>query len=137
MLKAAGEEGVELVRKMAEAVFSSGMIPVDWVENFILNLYKGKGEVLDCGNNQSLKLADQIMKLLEWVQDSSMRQMVNIDEMQFAFVPGRHTTDAKFIVYQPQKYIAPANKNSFSPSSTLRKPSIVCQDKSRGGHWGP
>ena len=39
MLKAAVVEGVELVRKLAEAVFSSGMIPVDWEESFILNLY--------------------------------------------------------------------------------------------------
>ena len=29
MLKAVGEEGVKLIRKLAEAVFSSGMIPVD------------------------------------------------------------------------------------------------------------
>ena len=39
MLKAVGEEGVELVRKLAEAVFSNGMTPVGWEESFILNLY--------------------------------------------------------------------------------------------------
>ena len=44
MLKAAGEEGVELVRQMVEAVFSSGMIPVDKEESVIMNLCKGKGE---------------------------------------------------------------------------------------------
>ena len=110
MLKAAGEKGVELVRKVAEAVFSSGMTPVEWEERFILNLYKGKGEALDCGNYHGLKLTDQVMKLLELVLDFSIHQMVNIDEMQFAFVPGRGTTDAIFIVCQLQKYIAAANK---------------------------
>ena len=111
MLKAAGEKGVELVRKVTEAVFSSGMTPVDWEESFVLNLYKGKGEALDCGNYHGLKLTDQVMKLLERVLDSSIHQMVNIDEMQFTFVPGRGTTDAIFIVCQLQeKYIAAANK---------------------------
>ena len=72
MLKAAGEEGVELVRKLAEAVFSSGIIPGDWEESFILNLYKDKGETLDHGNYRGLKLTDQVMKLLEWGLDSSI-----------------------------------------------------------------
>ena len=45
MLKAAGEEGVELVRLLAETVFSSRDIPKDWEESFILNLYKGKNRI--------------------------------------------------------------------------------------------
>ena len=107
MPKAAGEEGDELVRKLVEAVFSSGMIPVDWEESFILNFHKDKGEAFDCANYSGLKLTDQIMKLL---LDSSIGQMVNIDEMQFAFVPGRGTTDAIFIVHQLLKYITAPNK---------------------------
>ena len=106
MLKAAGEEGVELVRQLTEAVFSCGVIPSDWEESFILNLYKGKGEVLDHGNYHGLKLTDQVMKLLERVLDIFIHEMVNIDEMQFGFVPGRGTTDAIFIVRQQEKYIA-------------------------------
>ena len=43
MLKAAGEEGVELVRQLVEAVFRSGEIPKDWEVSYILNLFKGKG----------------------------------------------------------------------------------------------
>ena len=38
----------------------------------------------------------------EWVLDSSIRQMVNIDKMQFSFVPGRGTTGAIFIIRQLQ-----------------------------------
>ena len=86
-------EGVELVRLLAETVFSSGDIPNDWEESFILNLYKGKGEALDRGNYRGHKLTDQVMKLLERMLDSFIRNMVDIDEMQFGFVPGRGTTD--------------------------------------------
>ena len=59
MLKAAGEEGLEKLRLLAELVFSSGEIPKDWEESFILNLYKRKGEALDGGTYCGLKLTDQ------------------------------------------------------------------------------
>ena len=47
------------------------------------------------------------MKLLEHVLDPLIRNMVDINEMQFGFVPGGGTTDAIVIVRQLQeKYIA-------------------------------
>ena len=49
------------------------------------------------------------MKLLDQVLDSYICKMVNIDEMQFSFVPGKGTTDTIFVVFQLQEYIA-ANK---------------------------
>ena len=57
------------------------------------------------GNYHGLKLADQVTKLLERVLDSFIHRMVNIDEMQFVFVPGKGTPDAISIVRQLQKYI--------------------------------
>ena len=58
------------------------------------------------GNHRGLKLTDQVTKLLEWVLDFYIHEIVNIYEMQFGFVPGRGT-DAIFIVRQQQeKYIA-------------------------------
>ena len=82
------------------------MITSDWEESFILNLYhKGRDEALDRGNHRGLKLTDQVMKLLEWVLDFCIHEMVYIYEMQLGFVPGRGT-DAIFIVHQQQeKYI--------------------------------
>ena len=110
MLKAAGEEGVELARQLIEAVFCCSVIMQDWEESFILNLYKGKGEALGRGNYNGLKLTDQVMKLHEQVLDFYIREMVNINEMQLGFVPGGCSTGSIFVVRQLQeKYIA-ANK---------------------------
>ena len=81
MLKAADEEGLNKLRLSAKLVFSSGDIPNDWKKSLILNLYKGKGEALDRGKYRRLKLTDQVMRLLERVLDSSIRKMVNIDDM--------------------------------------------------------
>ena len=94
-----GEEGVEMVRKLTEAVFNSGMIPVDW-EELSWIFIRARVKPLTCGNYHNLKLTDQVMKLLKRVLDSSIHQMVNIDEMPYAFVPGRGTTDAIFTIRQ-------------------------------------
>ena len=94
MLKAAGPEGTELIRQLAERVFAGEPIPTEWEESTILNLYKGKGDALDRGNYRGLKLTDQVLKLLERVLDSAIRDMIDINKMQFGFVPRRGTTDA-------------------------------------------
>ena len=65
MLKASGEEGVRLLRQLGEDVFSTGVIPEEWGQSTILNLYKGKGDALDRGNYRGLKLTEQVMKVLE------------------------------------------------------------------------
>ena len=121
MLKAAGEVGIELLTELTEVVFCNGVIPTDWQESFILNLYKGKGDALERRNYRGLKLTDQVMKLLERVLDSFIREMVDIDAMQFGIVPGRGTTDAIFIICQSQeKYIA-ANKPLYFAFVDLEK----------------
>ena len=81
MLKASGPEGVELLRQLCESVLNGDAIPSDWEQSYILNLYKGKGDALDRGCYRGLKLTDQVMKLLERVLDSAIRNMVDIDEL--------------------------------------------------------
>ena len=99
----------------------SCMIPSAWEECFILNLYKGKGEALDHSKYYSLKLTDQVMKLLEWVLNFYICEIVNIDEMQFSFVPGRGITDLIFVVcLLEEKYIA-TNKLLYFAFVNLEK----------------
>ena len=77
------------------------------------------------------------MKLLGQVLDSSIHQMVNIDEMQFAFMPGRGPTDAIFNVCQLQeKYIAAANKQLDFAFVDLEKAFDRVTKRSCGGPWG-
>ena len=56
--------------------------------SFIVCLYKGKGDALERGNYCSLKLTEQVMKILERIVDGLIRQLVSIDNSQFGFVPG-------------------------------------------------
>ena len=103
MLKAAGSKGIDFLRELTKSVVKHGKIPEDWEMSFILNLYKGKGDALNRGNYRGLKLTEHVMKVMERIVDGMIREMIAIDEMQFAFVPGRGTTDAIFIIRQLQE----------------------------------
>ena len=65
------------------------------------------------GNYPGLKLTEQVMKVLERIVDSLIRQLVSIDDSQFGFVPGRGTTDAIFVVRQLQEKLLAANKRLY------------------------
>ena len=90
--------------------FAMARYPSDWEQSFIVCLYKGKGDALEKGNYRCLKLIAQVMKVLERIVESLIRQLVSIDDSQFGFVLGRGTTDAVFVVRQLQEKYLGANK---------------------------
>src|SRR2546425_1028106 len=100
MLKAAGEAGVKWVTDICNEVARSGVVPVDWRRSWMVNVYKGKGNALECSSYRGIKLLEHVLKVLERVIEARLRKTVKLDEMQFGFCPGKGTTDAIFIVMQ-------------------------------------
>src|SRR5260221_7084784 len=49
MLKAAGEAGILWVTDVCNAIVKEGRIPVDWRKSWMVNVYKGKRDALECG----------------------------------------------------------------------------------------
>src|SRR3989441_1029329 len=97
MLKAAG---VKWVTDICNEVARSGVVPVDWRRSWMVNVYKGKGNALECSSYRGIKLLEHVLKVLERVIEARLRKTVKLDEMQFGFCPGKGTTDAIFIVMQ-------------------------------------
>ena len=124
MLKASGDTGARLVADLANDMVRNGVIPSDWEDSFIINIYKGKGDALERGNYRGLKLLDHVMKGIERVIEKIIREIISIDDMQFGFMPGRGTTDAIFIL---------RTRNCTSHLLTLKRRSIAYQEKSSGG----
>ena len=121
MIRAAGDMGASMIRDLAAAIIRDGEVPSDWEQGFIVYFYKGKGDALERGNYRSLKLTEQVMKILERIVDGLIRQLVSVDDSQFGFVPGRGTTDTMFVVRQLQgKYLA-ANKRLYMAFIDLEK----------------
>lgn len=119
MIRAAGDTAVSMI--IASSIVRDGKVPTDWEQNFIVCLYKGKGDALDRGNYRGLKLTEQVMKVLERIVDSLIRQLVTIDDSQFGFVPGRGTTDAIFVVRQLQEKYLAVNKRLYMAFVDLEK----------------
>ena len=106
MLKAAGDEGVRWMTDLCNVIVREGKVPADWSKSWMVSIYKGKGDALQCGSYRGIKLLEHAMKVFERVVEKRLRGVVQIDDMQFGFRPGVGTTDAIFIVRQLQeKYL--------------------------------
>ena len=92
MLKAAGEDGTRWMTELCNAVVRDGKIPEDWSRSWLVNVYKGKGDALECGSYTGIKL-----------------------------VAGKSTTDAIFIVRQLQEKYLARNKELWMAFVDLEK----------------
>jgi len=121
MLKASGEAGKLWVTDVCNKVVMEGCIPEDWRRSWMVNVYKGKGDALECGSYRGIKLLDQVMKVLERVIEVRVRNKVKVDGMQFGFSSGRGTTDAIFIVRQVQERFLVKGKELWMAFVDLEK----------------
>ena len=103
LIRSAGKEIIKFITNLADRIIKEGCIPSDWNLSYIVSLYKGKGDALSRDSYRGLKLLDQVIKIIERVLDSVIRSQVDIDSMQFGFMPGRGTADAIFILRQLQE----------------------------------
>ena len=110
MLKSAGEDGIKWMTDLFNQIVSEGKIPADWKKSWIVTVYKGKGDALDCRLYRGIKLLDHAMKVFERIIEKRVRSHIELDDMQFGFSPGKGTTDAIFIVRQLQEKFLSKNK---------------------------
>ena len=121
MLKASVEVSCPLLCDIANAIIAEGVIPGDWNMSYIINLYKGKGDALERGSYRWLKLTEHCFKVIERVIEKITRTVVEIDEMQFGFVPGKGLNDAIFILCQLQEKHLEKSKTLYLAFVDLKK----------------
>ena len=66
-------------------------------------MYKSKGDALDCGNYRGIRLLEHIMKVWKKMLEARLREMININENQLGFSPGKSTIDGLFMLRQLQE----------------------------------
>ena len=74
MLDAAGEVGLLWMADLFNTIIREGKIPDDWKRSWLVTVYKGKGDALDCGSYRGIKLLDQMMKVFERVIEKKVRE---------------------------------------------------------------
>ena len=98
--KCLGETGINFLTSLFNNIVSSNTIPDGWRCSILVPIYKGKGDIQDCGNYRGIKLTSHTLKIWEKVVERRLREMVNIGEGQYGFMPGKSTTDAIFALRQ-------------------------------------
>ena len=120
-IAASGMVGVEVITEICNRVLDGICIPDDWRYSVLVPLYKGKGDVRDCGAYRGVKLLEHGMKVLERVFERRLRAVVDIDEMQCGFMPGKGTVDALFMVRILQEKYMRKNKKLYMCFVDLEK----------------
>jgi len=62
------------------------------------------------GSYRGVKLLEHSMTIVERVLERRIRSLVNLDEMQLGFMPGKRTMDALFVVRRWKKNIEQKRK---------------------------
>ena len=112
MIVASGEIGKKVMMEQCQRVLDGrGML--EW-KSVIVPIFKGKDDVMSCGSYRGVKLLEHAMKTVERVLEGKIRALVNLNEMQFGFMPGKGTVDAIFIVRRMQNEYQKKDKKLLS-----------------------
>lgn len=94
--KCLGADGIDILWDLMRKVMQQERIPNEWRKSVMVPIFKGKGDVQQCGNYRGIKLMCHTLKIWERIVENRLRQESVISEEQFGFMPGRGTTDAVF-----------------------------------------
>ena len=98
MISASEEVGVSVMVELCQRVLDGKGMPDEWQTSVLVPIFTEKGNVRNYNIYRGVKLLEQAVKIVEKVLKRRIRELVNIDSMQFDFMPGRGTTDALFVV---------------------------------------
>ena len=98
--KVLGSLGIQWLTKFFNKILVEGKIPEAWRKSCVVPIFKGKGDVQDCGNYRGIKLMSHSMKIWEKIIDKRVRGETTVTRNQFGFMPGRSTMEPIFCVRQ-------------------------------------
>ena len=113
MIVASGEIGVKVIMELCQRVLDGRGMPDEWKTSVIAPLFKGKGNVMSCGSYEGVKLLEHAMKIVETVLERRIRTLVDLNEMQFGFMPRKGTMDAIFNLRRTQEEYQKKDKKLY------------------------
>ena len=95
--------GVIFFKETLNQITDEENIPDIWRKSFLIPIFKNKGDIMNCGNYQGIKLMCHSMTVYERVHEYPLRNVVSIIEEQVGFVEGKSTTVAMCVLRQLQE----------------------------------
>ena len=129
MIIASGTFGVGVTKKLCQRMLDGEGMPEEWKTSVVVPIFKGKGDVVDCGAYRGVKLLEHAMKIVERVLENRIRELVMIDKMQFGFMPGKSTTHALFILRRMQEEFRGREKSCTCVLWIRKRHSIKYREK--------
>ena len=114
----------DIVKEMTEIfrnIFEKGEVPEECKKSFTIQIFKGKGDALECGKYRGIRLLEHGMNIYEKVLEEKLRKVIKIDAHQCGFCPGRSTTDAIFVIRQIQEKFSQKKKKLYHIFVDLEK----------------
>ena len=108
MIVASGKIGVKVIMKLCQHVFNGRGMADEWKASVIVPIFKGKGNVMSCESYRG-----HAMKIFERVLGRQIETLINLNKMQFGFMPGKGTVDAIFIVRRIQEEYQKKDKKLY------------------------
>ena len=99
--------------ELCQRVLDGGGMPDEWKTSVIIPIFKGKGDVMSCRSYRGIKLLEHAIKFVEKVLEKRIQTLVNLDKMQFGFMPGKGTVDAIFIVKRMEEEYQEKDKKLY------------------------
>ena len=98
MIIASGKFGVGAIKKLCQREHDGKGMPEEWKTSIVVLIFKGKGDVMDCGAYRGVELLKHAMKIVERALENRIRRLVTMHDMQFGFMPKKCTTHTLFIL---------------------------------------
>ena len=99
IFKAGGDKCLKSLTNIFIDILFKDKLPEEWMLSSLIPIFKGKGDLLNPKSYRGIKLLEHAFKLYEKILDGRLREVVNIDKMQYGFIPWKGTTvDAVFVL---------------------------------------
>ena len=121
IFKACGDKCLKSLTNIFNDILFKNKLPEEWMLSSLVPTFKGKRDPLNPNSYRGIKLLEHAFKLYEKILDGRLREVVDIDKMQYGFMPGRGTVDTVFVLRRLTEKFRAKNKKLFFVFADLEK----------------
>ena len=103
MIVVSGKIRVKVMICLCQYALDGREMPDEWKTSVIVPIFKGNGNMLSSGSCRGVKLLEHAMKIIQRVLEREIRTLINLDKMQFGFMPRKRAVDVICIVSRMQE----------------------------------
>ena len=123
MFKACGDKCLKSLTNIINEILFQDKLPEEWILSSVVSIFKGKGDPLNPNSYRGIKLLEHAFKLFEKILDGRLREVVDIDKMQYGFMPERGIVNAVFVLRSHTENFRAKNKKLLFVFVDLEKAS--------------